>query len=97
MTTHKKFFTRLDTQHRPSRQVVITPFMANFIDDLPTIPAPVPESHTQVDQSTQAGTSAQTSDQVLSSNQVAPSTISLSEPQVGIRVDQKVVEPQLLT
>ena len=97
MTTHKKFFTRLDTQHRPSRPVVITPFMANFIDDLPTIPAPVPESQTQVDQSTPAGTSAQTSDQVLSPIQVAPPTISHSQPQVGIRADQEVVEPQLPT
>ena len=98
MSTHKNFFTRLDTQHRLGRPVVITPFMANFIDNLPTIPAPVPESQTPVDQSTQAGTSARTSEQVLSPIQVAtPPTISLSEPQVGNRADQEVVEPQLPT
>ena len=51
-TTHKKFFTRLETSLKFSQvPVLVTPFMATFIP-LPTIPEPVQEQQPPVDEST---------------------------------------------
>ena len=92
LTTHKKFHTRISTSSKFSNiLVVIAPYMSNYIN-LPTIQA----SHVQpqsppVDQSTQAGSSTHL--------QVLPPLLEIgaSEPQVGNRADQRVVEPQPLT
>lgn len=65
MTTHKKFFTRLDTSSSYTNiPVVVTSFMANFIP-LPIIPAAVPEQQPPVVQTTQTETSTATPIQVI--------------------------------